>query len=352
MNKIESNSKPHNWTPEEEEILKELYPTTTVSDLMKILNINSRHSIHRRIKRLGLSKRQTVKKDGYLSIYTLARRLSVLAKKVFEWIEEEGLPYISRNQGYKNDTIYIKKKDFWEWAENHRNLVYFSRIEPNSIGEEPDWVDEARKKDQEEVEALPVLKRWEEEEEEILNRFYGEIPVYQIERKLDRRGVIGKIEREKLGKGAEFKGYFTANQLSKTLNVDSHTVINWVNKYDLPHKRKILRYERKYILIEPPLFWKWAEQNKELINFSKIERRALLPEPDWLEEERRKDYFSIPKKQNKPWSPEQDRQLWHLRYKKGLMLKDIAKTLDRSYNAVQRRLKRLKEKREEKLQNQ
>jgi len=350
MSKVESNSKQRIWTTEEEEILKKLYPTTTVAELMKILNINSRHSIQHKVRRLGLSKRKVLKKDGYLSIYTLARRLSVLSKKVLEWIEEEELPYIRKNQGYKNETIYIKSKDFWEWAEKHKNLVYFSRIKPNSIGEEPDWVDEARKSDQEEVEALPVLKRWSEEEEEFLAEFYGEIPVYQIERKLDRRGITRKIEREKFGKGTEFKGYFTASLLAKTLNVDSHTVINWVNKYDLPHKRRILHYERKYILIETSLFWKWAERNKELINFSKIERGVLIPEPDWLEEERRKDYFSIPRKKNKPWTADQDRELCYLRYKKGLMLKDIAKTLDRSYNAVQRRLKRLKEKQEEKLQ--
>lgn len=37
--------------------------------------------------------------------------------------------------------------DFWEWAEEHKRQLDFSKMEKNILGEEPEWVDRKRKLD-------------------------------------------------------------------------------------------------------------------------------------------------------------------------------------------------------------
>ena len=61
------------------------------------------------------------------------------------WIPK-GLPIKYKKQITKSfRIIYIK--DFWEWAEHHKDLLEFSTFEPLALGEEPEWVKEKRKAD-------------------------------------------------------------------------------------------------------------------------------------------------------------------------------------------------------------
>jgi len=80
-----------------------------------------------------------------------------------------------------------------------------------------------------------------------------------------------------------------------------------------------------------------------LINFAKLEPFDLLPQPEWVELERRRDARKIPRRQQKPWTPEEDEQLIAL-MKWGYGNKEIAERLDRSEKAVQRRISRLRAK--------
>lgn len=187
-------------------------------------------------------------------------------------------------------------------------------------------------------------KKWKTPEENRLKEMVGVYTIPVIAAKLGRND--GGIERklEKLGISTrDSRDDLTAYSLAYLLNVDSHTVLLWIEKYGLPHSRRITKFERQNIFIKPERFWKWAEKNKQHINFSKIPRHALPPEPEWVEIERKKDRMRIPSRQQQLWTPEEDRQLLKMSAK-GIFQKDIGKALNRSTRGVQKRLAFLREK--------
>ena len=130
-------------------------------------------------------------------------------------------------------------------------------------------------------------------------------------------------------------------ELAKCLQVDVHTIYNWIQNNRLPYKMTRAR-TRNFIGIDVLAFWKWAEQNKELLNFSKIPRNTLIPEPDWVKKQKRYDYSNRPKHENKKWTEEEDARLWYMFYEEGRTQQEIGQLIGRSRHGVQRRLNRLR----------
>jgi transposase len=130
-------------------------------------------------------------------------------------------------------------------------------------------------------------------------------------------------------------------ELAKCLQIDVHTIYNWIQKKRLPYKITKAK-TRKFIGIDVLAFWKWAEQNKELLNFSKIPRNTLIPEPDWVKKQKRYDYSNRPKHENKKWTEEEDARLWYMFYEEGRTQQEIGQLIGRSRHGVQRRLNRLR----------
>jgi plasmid maintenance system antidote protein VapI len=337
MSNLNEKKEQHNWTSQEEELLVELYPTTTAREIAKILNIDSIQSIQKKATRLGLKKRS--KGKAYINSNNFAKLIKVHPKTILKWVKDEGLPCRRVDKGYKDKTVYINVRNFWLWAEKHKDLLYFSKIEPNVLAPEPKWVKKARLADEKIVKKQNNTRpHWTKEEEEFLFNNYGEIPVYKIEKRLGRKNIERKLDKEKLGYCTEYQGLLTANRLAKVLNVDPHTVLNWVHNKGLPHKKKIMRYTREYIIIDVPDFWNWAEQNKQLVPFHKIKPDTLVPEPNWVEKERKNKYLSTPQRQRKVWSTEEDSQLRYLKYQLQLSNQEIAKRMHRTTTSIRRRL--------------
>ncbi|MDU9693949.1 HTH domain-containing protein [Priestia sp. SB1] len=343
MNNVNEKKGLHVWTKEEEEQLIKLYPTTTARNIAKTLKINSIQSIQKKAKRLGLKKRK--KEKFYINSSDFARIVKVHPKTILKWVEDEALPCKRVDYGYEEKTVYINCKEFWIWAEQHKELIYFSKIAPNTLSFEPKWVKEARKNDEEIVARQNNIRpKWTAEEEGILLENYGEMPVYKIEKKLGRKKIRRKIEKENLGSTTEYAGLITAHKLSQILNVDTHTVLKWIKTKELPHKRVILKYKKEHLMIDIPKFWRWAEDNKHLVPFHKMERRVLVPEPKWLEEEIKKKILSIPQRQGKSWTTEEENQLLYLKYGLHLSNNEIAERLNRTKVAIKRRIEILNKK--------
>ena len=53
----------------------------------------------------------------------------------------------------------------------------------------------------------------------------------------------------------------------------------------LPVKEKKVR-RCKFKVVDIEDFWKWAEQNKSLLNFSKMQPYCFGAEPDWVKVKR------------------------------------------------------------------
>jgi hypothetical protein len=137
-------------------------------------------------------------------------------------------------------------------------------------------------------------------------------------------------------------GLLSARDLSLALNVDYKVLYRWMDKFNLPLRIRRLNYmgkrknERWYIDTEE--FWKWAESHKDLVNFARIQPMALLPEPSWFNEERRKANA----KAKSQWTPEEDEQVWKMFYNKGMPQKQIAIIIGRTQSSVEGRLRRLR----------
>lgn len=186
---------------------------------------------------------------------------------------------------------------------------------------------------------------WTEEEIDLLGRKAGLYSYDGIGKVLGRTpGAIQRSLFEQFGTSSAklAMGYLSCNQLAKSLNVDFHTVARWRDKHNLPLYHMQLAYarkdrKRKTYYIFPEDFWKWAEDHKEFINFHRIERHCILPEPEWLEEEMKK-----PNYKTGPYSEEEDEIVWYLYYNKAITQVEIAKKLNRTRSSVEKRLARLR----------
>ena len=59
-------------------------------------------------------------------------------------------------------------KDFWKWAEQHKQDISFAKFEKGSIGEEPAWVGEKRKADLTNPSKVNHNRKWTKEQDNLL----------------------------------------------------------------------------------------------------------------------------------------------------------------------------------------
>jgi excisionase family DNA binding protein len=189
-------------------------------------------------------------------------------------------------------------------------------------------------------------KRWTIEDEDFLKEKVCTLSFPALAKRLGRsvNAIEVRVRRLGIENTKLLSGKLTANELAMALNIDNHTVYRWIENHGLKAVRKVTRQVAKFNLISVEDFWKWAEQNKEKINFTKIDPLVLLPEPKWVEEERKRDYHTIPKRQAAQWTDEEDKRLISL-LNGNYTQKEIGEFLNRSENAVQRRVSRLRERR-------
>ncbi|MBY6871637.1 hypothetical protein HYH37_00215 [Clostridium botulinum] len=184
---------------------------------------------------------------------------------------------------------------------------------------------------------------WTEEEEEYLQRRYGKTTLKRIAKKLGRSENAIEIKAGRLGisSALEATGELTASEIAKVFKIDAHVVVDkWIKNKELKAQYKAVRCKRKFWRIKIEDFWKWAKDNKEIINFSKLERNILGKEPSWVDLERKKDFKEKPKRQHQFWNELEDRRLKNM-WKSNLNLKEIAERLNRSCSSIRHRSKRL-----------
>ena len=84
-------------------------------------------------------------------------------------------------------------------------------------------------------------------------------------------------------------------------------------------------------------FWVWAEKNRAFLDFSKMEPLALGAEPEWVAEQRRKDFQAFAVQRKDPWTPEEDSRLKALLEQQRYGYAELSEVLHRSAGAIQRR---------------
>ncbi|MCM1439183.1 MAG: hypothetical protein NC131_08270 [Roseburia sp.] len=183
-----------NWTPEEEEYLKENWGVTTIPGIAKHLN-RSVNAIKVRVARLGLGP--YLESGEYVTFHQLAMALGYGGGsdtyKLKSWAENRGFPIHNKRRD-KSVIRVVYLDEFWEWAEQHRSFLDFSKMEPLALGAEPDWVAEQRKKD---YTAFAIQRKdtWTEAEDSRLKMLLSQHKYTWAELSKELRRSCGAIDR-------------------------------------------------------------------------------------------------------------------------------------------------------------
>lgn len=189
-----------------------------------------------------------------------------------------------------------------------------------------------------------MRREWDTEEIGYLKEYLGFHKVTTIAKNLDRtyESVRVKMNRLGLSNTKLQTGLVTIGELSQLLRVERNIIKGWVEKHGLPCIKKVTRKSKSFYFVDPSDFWKWAEIHKEKVQFSNIGFQVLLPEPDWVAEERKRERENhlVKKRVYKYWTTREEQTLLGLR-KKGLTYKEIGQRMNRSPSSVARRYKRI-----------
>ena len=186
-------------------------------------------------------------------------------------------------------------------------------------------------------------RTWTEEDRFYLEEKWGSTPIPQLALDLDRteNAVMQKAYRMGLGPFLDSGNYITLNQLMKAIGiekgVDSYKKISWIKNRGLPVRRKKIRTDYFYI-ISIEAFWKWAEKNLDILDFSKFEAGTLGKEPEWVKQKRQHDIERNRKYIKTPWTKTEDEQLRYLLKKQKYTWHELAQKLRRTTGAIQVRV--------------
>ena len=175
---------------------------------------------------------------------------------------------------------------------------------------------------------------------------WGRVAVPGIAKALERSIDAVKVRVARLGLGPYLENgdYVTFNQLllavCGTYAGSSYKLKSWVQNRGFPihNKRRDKTVIRVVYLDE---FWEWAEKNRSFLDFSKMEPLALGAEPDWVAEQRRKDFEAYALQRKDAWSSEEDSRLVMLVRQHKYTYAEISDMMHRSHGAIQRRCRDL-----------
>ena len=182
--------------------------------------------------------------------------------------------------------------------------------------------------------------QWTAEELEFLETKWGSISIPLISKKLGRSINAIKVKAFRIGlgrhlhSGEEITFLQLLTALGKKCNY-SYCKQSW-QKYGFPAKYK-KSMSKRYMVVRINEFWKWAEKNKNLLDFANFELHALGKEPIWVSAKRRAD-IEAKKYKTTPWTQTEDKHLISLLNEFKYGYRDISEKLCRTEGAIKRRM--------------
>lgn len=186
-------------------------------------------------------------------------------------------------------------------------------------------------------------RNWTKEEEALLAEEWRLKSIPTIAAHLHRSVNAVKIKATRLRLGAHLDNshMISFNVLLKTLGY-SGGYDNYLKKFtETGLKIHTHRVENNaFRMVDLEEFWKWAEKNKHLIDFSRLEKNLLGAEPEWVKSKRTEDYNRnrTVKPHNAKWTEAEDKELLRLLRTYRYTYPEIAGRLRRSEGAIQRRV--------------
>jgi len=180
---------------------------------------------------------------------------------------------------------------------------------------------------------------WSKYEEDYLQEKWGAVSIATIAKNLGRSvyGVKLKAQRLGLKRFIHSGEHITLSQLCQVLKISYSTwSMGKYKKLNMPVKRKKVINESVRILYMRD-FWKWAEQHKMAVDFSRFEPGELGPEPMWVQDKRKADMEAKKYKRRDPWTPEEDWLLTQMLNSYRYTCREMSIRLKRTEGAVARR---------------
>ncbi len=183
-------------------------------------------------------------------------------------------------------------------------------------------------------------KIWTPAETDYLKEHWGTTSIKSIAGHLKRspKAIIVRKNRLKLGSYLERGEYVTYNQLMSILGISNgastYKSISWVQNRAFPvREKRVLNNTFRVVYLNE--FWIWAEKNRSMINFSRLEPNILGKEPKWVKLQRQLDADDF---KSTPWEEWEDEKLIYLLRKFEYGYYELSLELNRSSGAIERRV--------------
>lgn len=129
------------YSPEDLQMIKDQLGSQSLTTIARKLN-RSITALEVKITRMGLSHTKSC--TGMLTAGELAKILKVDRNTVMQWLHNHDLSYHQRITRNKKRFTFINIDEFWIWAEKNRHKIDFSKLEPDELPPEPEWVTKER----------------------------------------------------------------------------------------------------------------------------------------------------------------------------------------------------------------
>ncbi|MEG1239954.1 MAG: hypothetical protein RSD46_01255 [Oscillospiraceae bacterium] len=187
---------------------------------------------------------------------------------------------------------------------------------------------------------------WMPDDEEYLMDKWGTVSLPAIAKNMHRTVNAIRIRAQRLGLGPTLMGgeYITLNQLviavTGTNSAYSYKMKSWVENRGLPvHAKRVDKCAWRVVYLNE--FWQWAEKNRSFIDFSKMDPLALGEEPEWVAEQRKKDFAAYAIQRKDPWTSAEESRLKMLLSMQRHSWVEISEMMQRSHGAISRRCRDL-----------
>ena len=186
-------------------------------------------------------------------------------------------------------------------------------------------------------------RNWTQEERDRLTEEWGTFSVATIAEHLNRseNGII--VMASRLGLGAHLKSspWITLNELFQELGLPWGYDWNLRKLEAAGMKIHMQRVKNSsFRMVDIAEFWEFAEKNRYMFDFSRLEENALGEEPEWVKIKRAEDYkrSRMVKTRKEKWTEYEDKELLRLLRTYRYTYPEIAARLNRSEGAIQRRM--------------
>lgn len=190
---------------------------------------------------------------------------------------------------------------------------------------------------------MSKVKNWTAEELSILDESWGYTSIAAIASKLGRSVNAVKLKASRTGLGSHLHSgtCITFSELLKALGLTgsySERLHLMTAKGLKIKKHKVNNCSFRVVDIEH--FWKFAEKNRELFDFSRFGKNSLGIEPEWADIKRQEDIKKnlLIKPPEEKWTQAEDRELIRLLKMHRYGYAELEERLHRTSGAIQRRI--------------